>query len=97
MHRNYNFRNLNYANKSLISVDIEGYCQLLFLLIFFYFINFSFKVGNDNHAVLYVTLNELIDPKQKFYACDVGCIDPPIELELHKRKLFFYFKNLVLI
>jgi hypothetical protein len=45
-------------------------------------------VGNDNHAVLYVTLNELIDAKQKFYACDAGCIDPPIELELHKREQF---------
>lgn len=62
LHRDYQFRNINYANLSLLSVDVE--------------------VGNDNHAVLYVTLNQLIDKKRKFYACDAGCIDPPIELEL---------------
>jgi hypothetical protein len=68
LHRNYLFRNLNYANLSHLNIEIE--------------------VGNDNHAVLYVTLNELIDPNQKFYACDAGCIDPPVELEIHNRQLF---------
>ena len=62
LHRDYQFRNVNYANLSLIDIDVE--------------------VGYDNHAVLYVTLKQLIDADQKFYACDAGCIDPPIELEL---------------
>lgn len=39
-------------------------------------------VDSDNHAKLYATLNELIDSKQKFFACDGGCIDEPVELEL---------------
>lgn len=68
LHRDYQFRNINYANLSLMSIDVE--------------------VGYDNHAVLYVTLNQLIDKKQKFYACDAGCIDPPIELELNTRQQF---------
>lgn len=68
LHRNYYFRNINYDNQSLISIDIE--------------------VGTDNHAVLYATLNHLIDKNQKFYACDAGCIDPPVELELKSRLQF---------
>lgn len=68
LHRNYYFRNLNYENTSLISIDVE--------------------VGNDNHAQIYVTLNHLIDSNQKFYACDAGCIDPPIELPLNSRVQF---------
>lgn len=63
LHRDYEFRNINYANMSLISVEVV--------------------VGSDNHANLYVTLNELIDSKKKFYACDAGCIDSPIELQLY--------------
>lgn len=39
-------------------------------------------VDSDNHAKLYATLNELIDKTQKFYACDAGCIDQPVQLEL---------------
>lgn len=62
LHRDYFFRNLNYANQSLLSVEIV--------------------VDSDNHAKIYVTLNDLIDSNQKFYACDAGCIDPPVELEL---------------
>lgn len=62
LHRNYYFRNINYANMSLISIDIE--------------------VGSDNHAKLYVKLNELIDKKQMFYACDGGCIDESVPLKM---------------
>lgn len=65
LHRDYEFRRINYANLSLISIDVE--------------------VGFDNHALLYVTLNELLDPKKKFYACDAGCIDTPVELHLNDR------------
>lgn len=68
LHRDYEFRRINYANISLISVDVE--------------------VGVDNHAMLYVTLNELIDKNKKFYACDAGCIDPPVELKLNDRQEF---------
>jgi hypothetical protein len=60
LHRNYYFRSINYANMSLISIDIE--------------------VGADNHARLYVTLNELMSSKHTFYACDGGCIDPAVKL-----------------
>lgn len=68
LHRDYQFRNINYANTSLISVDVE--------------------VGYDNHAVLYVTLNELMNPEKRFYACDAGCLDTPVELKLHDRQEF---------
>jgi hypothetical protein len=68
LYRNYEFRNINYANVSLISVTVE--------------------VGHDNHALLYVTLNKLIDEGQKFYACDAGCIDPPLKLSLNNREQF---------
>lgn len=62
LHRDYYFRKINYANLSLISIDVI--------------------VDADNHAKLYVTLNELIDKNQNFYACDAGCIDPPVQLEM---------------
>lgn len=68
LHRDYEFRNINYANMSLISVEVV--------------------VGSDNHAKLYVTLNELIDSKKKFYACDAGCIDAPVELQINYRQEF---------
>jgi hypothetical protein len=60
IHRDYQFRNINYANLSLITIEIE--------------------VGNDNHAQIYVTLNDLIDTSHNFYACDAGCIDPSVHL-----------------
>jgi hypothetical protein len=44
------------------------------------YISVDVQVGDDNHANLYVTLNELVDPSQRFFACDAGCIDPPVEL-----------------
>lgn len=68
IHRDYYFRKINYANLSMISVNVE--------------------VGEDNHAVIFVTLNELIDPKQKFFACDAGCIDPPVELQINQIEKF---------
>jgi hypothetical protein len=68
LHRNYYFRNINYANMSLVSIDIE--------------------VGADNHAKLYVTLNELMSAGHTFYACDGGCIDPALRLALHERLEF---------
>ncbi len=62
LHRNYEFRRINYGNWSWISVEVE--------------------VGSDNHAQLYVTLEEVVDASRKFYACDGGCIDPPVELRV---------------
>ena len=38
------------------------------------------EVGADNHAFIYVTLNELLNSEHKFYACDAGCIDPAVRL-----------------
>ena len=52
------------------------------------FITIEIEVGTDNHALLYATLNELIEPGQRFFACDAGCIDPSIELVLNVRKMF---------
>ena len=52
------------------------------------FITIEIEVGTDNHALLYATLNELIEPGQRFFACDAGCIDPSIELVLNERKMF---------
>lgn len=46
------------------------------------------EVGYDNHAVLYVTLNKLLDQTKHFYACDAGCIDPPVELKFNVRQEF---------
>ncbi len=65
LHRNYYFRNINYANLSLINIEIE--------------------VGSDNHAKLYVRLNELIDKSLRFYVCDGGCLDESIELNVNER------------
>lgn len=62
LHRDYLFRNVNYANLSFVNIEVE--------------------VGIDNHAILYVTLNELINPASRFFACDAGCIDPSVELKL---------------
>lgn len=52
------------------------------------FISVDVHVGEDNHAMLYVTVDELIDENRKFFACDAGCIDPPVELMINKRELF---------
>ena len=40
-------------------------------------VNISVIVGDDNKAVLYVALDRNDMP---FYACDAGCLDPPIKL-----------------
>ena len=40
-------------------------------------VNISVVVGDDNKAVLYVALDRNDMP---FYACDAGCLDPPIKL-----------------
>lgn len=61
LHRDLYFRRINYANLSLVSVEVV--------------------VDADNHAKLYVTLNE-ITGNSKFWACDAGCIDKPVPLEL---------------
>lgn len=63
LHRDYYFRRINYANLSLISVEV--------------------LVDADNHAKLYATLTSLIDEKHSFWACDAGCIDRPVQLELY--------------
>ena len=52
------------------------------------FVTIEIEVGKDNHALLYATLDELIEPDVRFYACDAGCIDPSVELTLHERRQF---------
>ena len=37
-------------------------------------VNISVQVGDDNKAVLYVSLDRNNRP---YYACDAGCLDPP--------------------
>jgi len=37
-------------------------------------VNVSVQVGDDNKAVLYVSLDRNNRP---YYACDAGCLDPP--------------------
>lgn len=61
LHRDYFFRNINYANLSLMSIEVV--------------------VGNDNHAKLFISIDEFIHSDEKFFACDAGCIDPPVTLE----------------
>ena len=60
LHRDYFFRKINYANLSLLSIEVI--------------------VGHDNHAKLYVSVDENIKLDEKFYACDAGCLDPPVIL-----------------
>jgi len=40
-------------------------------------VNISVQVGDDNKAVLYVSLDRNNRP---YYACDAGCLDPPESL-----------------
>jgi len=40
-------------------------------------VNISVKVGEDNRAVLYVSLDRNNKP---YYACDAGCLDAPSQL-----------------
>jgi hypothetical protein len=40
-------------------------------------VNISVIVGDDNKAVLYVSLDRNDKP---YYACDAGCLDPPVSL-----------------
>lgn len=40
-------------------------------------VNVSVKVGEDNRAVLYVSLDRNNKP---YYACDAGCLDAPNQL-----------------
>lgn len=42
-------------------------------------INISISVKEDNKAVLYVTLDHIINNGQ-YYACDAGCLDSPVPL-----------------
>jgi hypothetical protein len=43
------------------------------------FVNIWVVVGADNKPTLYVSVNQT-DAKKKFYACDAGCLDSPVEL-----------------
>ncbi|XP_021965414.1 uncharacterized protein KIAA2013 homolog isoform X2 [Folsomia candida] len=46
-------------------------------------LNVSVVVGEDNKAVLHVAL----DRKDKdYFACDAGCLDPPVELGIQKQQ-----------
>ena len=49
-------------------------------------LNISVIVGEDNKANLYVALDRNDRP---YYACDAGCIDPPVSL----RSVQFYISN----
>lgn len=40
-------------------------------------LNISVVVGFDNKAVIYVALDRT---DREFYACDAGCLDPPVKL-----------------
>lgn len=40
-------------------------------------LNISITVGTDNRAVIDVTID---NEKGQVYACDAGCLDPPIKL-----------------
>lgn len=40
-------------------------------------VNISVRVGDDNKAILYVSLDRNFQP---YYACDAGCLDPPMQL-----------------
>jgi len=41
--------------------------------------NITVEVGEDNHAQIFVTMKQLVANK-KFFACDAGCIDFPVDL-----------------
>ncbi len=45
-------------------------------------ITIEVHVDSENHANLYVTLDKLIEQPKRFFVCDAGCIDLPLELEL---------------
>lgn len=42
-------------------------------------INITMSVGDDNKASIYVRLDKNLDNKD-FYACDAGCLDPPVKI-----------------
>lgn len=60
LHRNYMFRNINYANLTFFNISVE-------------------VDTDDNHAKLYVTMDQVVSNKD-FYACDAGCIDDAVKL-----------------
>jgi hypothetical protein len=45
-----------------------------------YYLNISITVGHDNRAVIDVTID---NENSQAYACDAGCLDPPIKLRLN--------------
>ncbi|EAT46446.1 AAEL002386-PA [Aedes aegypti] len=57
LHRDYDFRRLNYGNMTHVNVSIA--------------------VREDNKAVLFVALDR---SDGNYYACDAGCLDPPVQL-----------------
>nr|XP_029715209.1 uncharacterized protein KIAA2013 homolog [Aedes albopictus] len=57
LHRDYDFRRLNYGNMTHVNVSIA--------------------VRDDNKAVLFVALDR---SDGNYYACDAGCLDPPVQL-----------------
>ncbi len=40
-------------------------------------VNISVIVGEDNKAILYTALDK---KDRHYYACDAGCLDPPVKL-----------------
>ncbi|KAG1683769.1 hypothetical protein GQR58_009770 [Nymphon striatum] len=46
-------------------------------------VNISVVVGEDNKAVLYAALDQ---NDKEYYACDGGCLDPPVQLGKHYSK-----------
>lgn len=42
--------------------------------------NISVEVDYENHAKLYVSMSRY-DSSEKFYACDAGCLDDPVQLK----------------
>lgn len=87
LHRDYHFRYL------FNSTRLRIYYSLPFLMLFIHcrrilygnstHLNISVVVGEDNKAVVYVAL----DRKDKdYFACDAGCLDPPVELGMQRQQ-----------
>ena len=47
-------------------------------------LNISVTVGNDNKAVLSVALDR--KNEHHYFACDAGCLDPPVQLSTNPVK-----------
>ena len=77
LHRNYYFRQVNYANLGLISIDIEvsdldNHARLYVTL-------------DQDETTATSSTTAATKETDHFYACDGGCIDPALELRPNER------------